>query len=117
MDREAIPIELRRKVLTEEGHRCAIPTCKQTPVDIAHIIPYIEIRSHTFDNLIVLRANCHRRYDNGEIDRKVMKHYEANLSIINNRYSDFGQRILQYFLDILIKKKFNYHCQAIWIYK
>jgi len=36
-DRAAIPDPLRRQVLLEAGHRCAIPTCKQVPVDIAHI--------------------------------------------------------------------------------
>ena len=38
--RPATPKQLERDVLVEAGHRCAIPTCKQTPVQIAHIIPW-----------------------------------------------------------------------------
>ena len=79
--RPAIPRQLERDVLVEAGHRCAIPTCKQTPVQIAHIVPWETVREHTFDNLIALCPNCHDRYDNkGEIDRKAMLQYKANLS-------------------------------------
>lgn len=99
MVRSAIASELKREVLMEAGYRCAIPACKQIPADIAHIIPYRKTKIHTFDNLIALCANCHRRYDNREIDRKAMIQYKKNLSIINNRYSDFEQRIMQYFID------------------
>lgn len=34
--RSSIPSKLRREVLIEAGHRCSIPICKQTPVDIHH---------------------------------------------------------------------------------
>ncbi len=79
--RPAIPRQLERDVLVEAGHRCAIPTCKQTPVEIAHINPWETVREHTFDNLIALCPNCHDRYDKkGEIDRKAMLQYKANLS-------------------------------------
>jgi hypothetical protein len=97
-DRPTIPRELEREVLMEAGHRCAIPTCKQVPVEIAHIEPYRDVVSHTFGNLIALCPTCHTRYDKGEIDRKSMKLYKAKLSIINNRYGDFERRVLQYFV-------------------
>jgi hypothetical protein len=99
MDRPSIPRPLERDVLMEAGHRCAIPTCKQTPVEIAHIIPYDNVLKHEFDNLITLCPNCHRRYDRGEIDRKSMQRYKANLLIINSRYSDFERRILKLFAE------------------
>jgi 5-methylcytosine-specific restriction endonuclease McrA len=63
MDRPSIPLPLERDVLMEAGHRCAIPTCKQTPLEIAHIIPYDNVLKHEFDNLITLCPNCHRRRD------------------------------------------------------
>jgi hypothetical protein len=94
-----IPRGLEREILLEAGHRCAIPTCRQTPVEIAHITGYKEVNEHTFDNLIALCPTCHTRYDKKEIDRKSMLHYKANLSIINGRYSDFEQRIIMYFAD------------------
>ena len=83
----------------EAGHRCAIPTCKQTPVEIAHIEPYSDIGSHTFDNLIALCPTCHKRYDDGDIDRKSMRLYKAKLSIINSKYGDLEKRLLQYFAN------------------
>ena len=98
--RPAIPRQLERDVLVEAGHRCAIPTCKQTPVQISHIIPWEIVREHTFDNLIALCPNCHDRYDKkGEIDRKAMLQYKANLSVINQRYGDLEKRVLEYFAE------------------
>lgn len=98
--RPAIPRPLERDVLVEAGHRCAIPTCKQTPVEIAHIIPWEIVREHAFDNLIALCPNCHDRYDKKqEIDRKSMLQYKANLSVINQRYGDLEKRVLEYFAE------------------
>ena len=95
-----IPEQLKRDVLVESGHRCAIPTCKQTPVEIAHIVPWETVKEHTFDNLIALCPNCHDRYDKKhEIDRKAMLQYKANLSIINYRYGDMERRILELFAE------------------
>jgi len=99
-DRPPLPRELERDVLMEAGHRCAIPTCKQTPVLIAHIEPYRDVKRHSFDNLIALCYNCHARYDVGkEIDRKSMKLYKAKLSIINSKYGDLEKRLLLYFAN------------------
>ena len=98
-DRPPIPAAVERQVLLEAGHRCAIPLCQQTPVEIAHIVPWTQVIKHTFDNLIALCPTCHTRYDSGGIDRKAMKQYKANLSILNGRYGDLEQRILRHFAD------------------
>jgi hypothetical protein len=97
--RSHIPRPLEREVLMEAGHRCAIPTCKQIPVEVAHIIPYNKIVKHEFHNLIALCRNCHGRYDREEIDCRSMKQYKENLSIINNRYSEFERTVLLFFAD------------------
>lgn len=98
MKRPPIPRQLRREVLIEAGHRCAIPTCKQPTVEIAHIIPWEKVREHTFENLIALCPNCHTRYDvTGEIDRQSMLQYKANLSVLNSRYGDLEKRVLLIF--------------------
>jgi HNH endonuclease len=97
MKRPAIPQPLERQVKMEAGHRCAIPACRQTPVELAHIIPWKEVKEHTFENLIALCPTCHTRYDRGEIDRKSVRQYKANLSILNGRYSDLERRVLSYF--------------------
>lgn len=97
-NRPPIPTDLRRSVLVEAGHRCAIPTCRQTPVEIAHITPWAKVRNHTFDNLIALCPTCHTRYDNKEIDRKSMLQYKANLEILNHRYTDLERQLLKAFV-------------------
>ncbi|MFI6706287.1 HNH endonuclease [Nonomuraea sp. NPDC050478] len=80
--RPAIPSELRRRVLIEAGHRCAIPTCRATPVEIAHIIPWSKVKKHEFKNLIALCPTCHARYDDphNPLDRKAMRQYKVNLN-------------------------------------
>jgi HNH endonuclease len=97
MSRPAIPRQLKRDVLIEAGHRCALPSCHQTPVEIAHIIPWETVKEHTFDNLIALCPTCHTRYDNHDIDRQSMLQYKANLSVLNSRYSDLEKRVLLIF--------------------
>lgn len=97
--RPKIPKALERDVLLESGHRCAIPTCRQTAMQIHHIVPWEKCHKHEFDNLIVLCPNCHTRAHNGEIDRKSITLYKHNLSIINSRYGDYERRILQHFVD------------------
>lgn len=80
MTREAIPAEIRRAVLCEAGHRCAIPTCRYPDIDVHHIVPWEVRKSHDFENLIALCPNCHRRADAGEIDRKSLRWYKSQLS-------------------------------------
>lgn len=81
MTREAIPAEIRRAVLCEAGHRCAIPACRYPATDVHHIVPWEVRKSHDFENLIALCPNCHRRADAGEIDRKSLRWYKSQLSV------------------------------------
>jgi len=76
MDRSVIPAEMRRKVLVEAGHRCAIPHCNSTEIDVHHIIPWETCQEHSPENLIALCPNCHRRAHKGEIDRKALIIYK-----------------------------------------
>jgi HNH endonuclease len=99
-NRDAIPAELKRAVLVEAGHRCAIPTCRATTTEIAHIEPWADARAHTFQNLIALCPNCHTRYDQKkEIDRKSMHLYKQNLAVLNGRYSEFERRVFLHFAE------------------
>jgi len=96
MDRPSIPKPIERAVLVEAGHRCAIPTCRATTTEIAHIIPWAESHDHSFENLIALCPTCHSRYDQKkEIDRAAMKMYKHNLGILNNRYGEIERRIFE----------------------
>lgn len=96
MSRDTIPAEVKRLVLVEAGHRCAIPTCRATTTEIAHIVPWAETRDHSFENLIALCPNCHTRFDQKkEMDRLSVKMYKHNLGILNNRYGEFERRLFE----------------------
>lgn len=100
MDRDSIPAEVKRLVLVEAGHRCAIPTCRATTTEIAHIVPYADTQDNSFGNLIALCPNCHTRYDQKkEIDRKAMQMYKSNLAILNNRYGETERRVFALLLE------------------
>jgi hypothetical protein len=99
-DRPHLSNPTRRAVLVEAGHRCAIPTCREHPVEVAHIEPRKDDGSNdVFENLIALCPTCHTRYDKGEIDRPAMRQYKANLSVVNSRYGDVEKRVLEFFAD------------------
>ena len=89
MARPNVPADLRRRVLLESGHRCAIPTCQYPDVDVHHITSWADSQEHIFDNLIALCPNCHRRADRGEIDRKSLLIYKSRLT------SMFGPELLR----------------------
>jgi len=92
--RPPIPEPLRRKILVEAGHRCAIPTCRFPTVEIAHIIPYGQVKTHEYENLIALCPNCHDRADKGEIDRKSLRIYKRILQRLTDRYERFELNVL-----------------------
>src|SRR5262245_7610984 len=98
-DRPPLPRELERAVKVEAGHRCAIPTCLAHPIEIAHIEPRAADGSNdVFENLIALCPTCHAMYDlEKKIDRKAMRQYKANLSVLNGRYLDIERRVLEHF--------------------
>lgn len=96
MSRDAIPAQIKRAVLVEAGHRCAIPTCRSTTTEIAHIIPWATSHNNSFENLIALCPNCHTRFDQKkEIDQLSIKMYKQNLGILNNRYGEFERRLFE----------------------
>jgi hypothetical protein len=93
-DRPPIAAELRRRVLVEAGHRCAIPTCRYIEVDVHHIIPWAQCQAHEYDNLIALCPNCHRRADRGDIDRKSLRLYKINLRFAHDKFSQLEIDVL-----------------------
>jgi hypothetical protein len=97
LSRDSIPADVKRAVLVEAGHRCAIPTCRATTTEIAHIVPWAESRDHAFENLIALCPNCHTRFDQKrEIDRQSIRMYKHNLGLLNNRYGEVERRLFSW---------------------
>lgn len=80
-NRTKVPRPLARQLFVEAGHRCAISTCRATPLEIAHIVPWHRVRKHEFHNMIVLCPNCHTRFDRGDIDRQAMLRYKDLLRL------------------------------------
>ena len=92
--RPRIPSEIRRRVLVEAGHRCAIPTCRQPTTEIAHIKPWNKVKKHEYENLICLCPNCHTRAERGEIDRKSLRIYKRILQMLTDKYDRFELNVL-----------------------
>ena len=92
--RQSMPAGLRRQVLVEAGHRCAIPTCRHIEVEIHHIVPWAKCRKHSYDNLIALCPNCHRRADRGDIDSKSLRLYKHNLRFAFDKFSQLELDVL-----------------------
>jgi hypothetical protein len=81
--------EVKRRVLVEAAHRCAIPTCRNPTTEIAHIVTESQSHDDSFENLIALCPDCQKK----EIDRQSIGMYKRNLGILNSRYSDFERRV------------------------
>jgi hypothetical protein len=92
--RPPIPADIRRSVLVEAGHRCAIPTCRHIDVELHHIIPWGTCRTHEYENLIALCPNCHSHADNGKIDRKALRLYKLNLRFAHDKFSQLEMDML-----------------------
>ncbi|MDL5202933.1 HNH endonuclease signature motif containing protein [Streptomyces sp. ALI-76-A] len=93
-----IPEDLKRQLLVEAGHRCAIPTCKQgPPLQFCHIESYAAVKRHEFSNIIVMCARCHDLHTHKLIDQKAMRQYKANLGVLNSRYGEYERRVLTVF--------------------
>jgi len=93
-ERPSVPAELRRRILVEAGHRCAIPTCRHPTTEIAHIESWSEVREHKYENLIALCPNCHQRADKGEIDKKSLRICKRILQRLTDRYDRFELVVL-----------------------
>lgn len=97
-DRPSIPRPMQRALKEEAGYRCAIPTCGQTAaLQLAHIDPWSKVQEHTFENIIVLCAICHNRFDSGEIPAASVRQYKRNLSLLTHRYNQMEYRALTFF--------------------
>ena len=79
--RPPIPIKIRRAVLVEAGHRCAVCGVP-CPLEQAHIIPWRINPEHRQENLICLCANCHSRADNENWGEEALREYKARPWII-----------------------------------
>jgi type I restriction enzyme, R subunit len=76
-DRPPIPVPVKRAVLVESCHRCAVCGFALS-IEIAHIIPWSEKQEHKAENLIALCANCHEMADKQGWKKKDFEAYKKN---------------------------------------
>ncbi len=62
MSRPKIPDDLKREVRQRCAFGCVI--CRSPIYEYAHIIPWEEVRAHTYDNLVLLCGADHKKLDN-----------------------------------------------------
>ena len=97
--RPAVPAALERRLKEEAGYRCAVPRCGGTVrLEMAHIEPWAKVRSHDFENMICLCADCHWRFDKlKQIPKKSIIQFKRNLSLLSHRYTQVENQLLKYF--------------------
>lgn len=102
--RRYIPADIRRQVLVECGHACAIPTCRYPATEFAHIELFVRVQSHAVDNIVGLCPNHHTQYDQEKkIDKKAMLLYKQKLQFLNKRYTKYELRVLSVLAEKTIK--------------
>jgi hypothetical protein len=71
-DRPAIPAALDRVVRMESAYKCGVCSSDLT-LDLHHIVPWAVCLNHEVKNLIALCPNCHRKAEEGTIDRTALR--------------------------------------------
>ena len=87
VERKKIKPEIRTKILTESGYRCAVPTCRELLLlDLHHIYQVSEGGKDEASNLIALCPTCHAYYHAGVISRQAIFAYKSVLVAINRAF-------------------------------
>ena len=84
MNRKAITENVKRKLWAESMGRCMNPDCRaelfiknSDIMEKAHIGAYYETEDNSYENLIVLCPNCHKKFDKtGFIDENIVKQWK-----------------------------------------
>ncbi|MFC1565066.1 NB-ARC domain-containing protein, partial [candidate division KSB1 bacterium] len=106
-ERKSIPLSVKREILIECGHRCAV--CgTPTPLENAHIIPWHKTKDNCAENLICLCANCHERSHKEKWDKKTLQEYKQRPWVLRKYdhvpVSKPETSILQLTIDIEFEK-------------
>lgn len=78
--RKAIPLDVKKRVLTEAGYRCAVPTCRGIlALDLHHLAEVSQGGGNKPDNLIALCPTCHALHHRGTISVDSLRVYKGIL--------------------------------------
>lgn len=102
--RKKVPLEVERKLYAESMGRCMNPDCLEPlfegAVDIgekAHICAYRDTKDNSFDNLILLCPNCHKKFDKQqqfsvtEIENWKQQREEKLNKLFSVKFSSFSE--------------------------
>ena len=86
MSRKGISEHVKRKLWAESMGRCMNPECSMelliensNIMEIAHISPYCKTEDNSFENLIILCPNCHKKFDKvGILSADMVKSWKEN---------------------------------------
>ena len=84
--RQTIPPALRRKVLARARHRCAVPGCRSTNLDVHHIVEWANGGTHELSNLITLCEAHHLALHDGSL---VLEGAPPNVTFTRRSNSNF----------------------------
>lgn len=87
-------VEFRKMVLEAYG-ACVVTGCKIEPVlEAAHIIPFVDARSHRIENALCLRSDIHALYDKGYLAIDQTGKVSVHKSIDDAEYRNLDGRII-----------------------
>lgn len=73
------PVAVRRALLVEAGHRCAI--CEDSaPAQFHHIVEFNRLGHHDRRHMIAICGTCHHKCTIGMIDRRSQEQYKEKLN-------------------------------------
>ena len=73
------PTAIRRALLVEAQHRCAI--CRRDePIEFHHVVEFSEIKQYDKRHMLAICRNCHARCGLGEIDKLSQRAYKERLN-------------------------------------
>lgn len=121
MNRKAIAENVKRRLWAESMGRCMNPDCRaelfiknSDIMEKAHIGAYYETEDNSYENLIVLCPNCHKKFDKtGFIDENIVKQWKE---IRRNELEKFFSVELSSF-DQLKEKVVSFLSENYSIYK
>ncbi len=86
MNRKAIDKNVERRLYAESMGKCMNPDCEadlfvdsSDIMERTHIAPYFETEDNSYENLIILCPNCHKKFDKTNlIDEGTVKKWKEN---------------------------------------
>lgn len=77
------PTNVRRQLLVEANHRCAI--CREiTPIEYHHVIEFHKIKHYDIRHMLAICPTCHTMCGLGAIDQKAQYEYKNRLNSSRN---------------------------------